>query len=192
MRGERSVVVERSTEQAHLVVGVRAPDRRDPDRWALAALDHVLGGGVSSRLFQEIRERRGLAYSVFSDRVSYEDTGSLVVYAGTTPRRIREVRELVDTELDRLVADGITVRELDLAQGHLRAEILLALEDSGARMSRIGRSLLLHNEVLTVDELLARIDAVTVDQVGAVAKRVLDAPRTTAVLGPFGEGDFGG
>jgi predicted Zn-dependent peptidase len=191
-RGERSVVVERSTEQAHLVVGVRAPDRRDPDRWALAALDHVLGGGVSSRLFQEIRERRGLAYSVFSDRVSYEDTGSLVVYAGTTPRRIREVRELVDAELDRLVANGITVRELDLAQGHLRAEILLALEDSGARMSRIGRSLLLHNEVLTVDELLARIDAVTVDQVGAVAKRVLDAPRTTAVLGPFGEGDFGG
>jgi predicted Zn-dependent peptidase len=190
--GEGSVVVPRATEQAHLVVGARAPDRHDPDRWALAALDHVLGGGVSSRLFQEIRERRGLAYSVYSDRVAYEDTGSLAVYVGTTPSRVGNVLELINVELDRLVADGITGRELDLAQGHLRAETLLALEDSAARMSRIGRSLLLHHEVLTVDELLARIDAVTVDEVGAAARRVLGAPRTAVVLGPFGEGDFTG
>ena len=188
--GERSVVVPRATEQAHLVVGARAPDRHDPDRWALAALDHALGGGVSSRLFQEIRERRGLAYSVYSDRVAYEDTGSLAVYVGTTPSRVRDVLDLVEVELDRLVKDGITGRELELAKGHLRAETLLALEDSAARMSRIGRSLLLHHEVLTVDELLARIDAVTVDQVGAAARRVLGAPRTVVVLGPFEETDF--
>jgi predicted Zn-dependent peptidase len=189
---EPSVVVPRSTEQAHLVVGARAPDRHDPDRWALAALDHALGGGASSRLFQEIRERRGLAYSVYSDRVSYEDTGSLAVYVGTTPSRARDVLELVNGELDRLVADGITAHELDLARGHLRAETLLALEDSAARMSRIGRSLLLHHEVLTVDELLARIDAVTVDQVAAAARRVLGAPRTVVVLGPFGAADLAG
>ncbi len=188
---EPSVVVSRSTEQAHLVVGVRGPDRHDQDRWPLAALDHVLGGGVSSRLFQEIRERRGLAYSVYSDRVAYEDTGLLAVYVGTTPSRVRDVLELVNVELDRLVADGITAHELDLARGHLRAETLLALEDSAARMSRIGRSLLLHHEVLTVDELLARIDAVTIDQVAAAARRVLGAPRTVVVLGPFGDGDLG-
>jgi predicted Zn-dependent peptidase len=141
-------------------------------------------------LFQEIRERRGLAYSVFSDRVAYEDTGSLAVYVGTTPSRVSEVLELVNEELDRLVADGITAHELDLARGHLRAETLLALEDSAARMSRIGRSLLLHHEVLTVDDLLARIDAVTVDQVAAAARRVLGSPRTVVVLGPLEEADL--
>jgi predicted Zn-dependent peptidase len=188
--GMRSVVVPRATEQAHLVVGVRAPDRHDPERWALAALDHALGGGVSSRLFQEIRERRGLAYSVFSDRIAFEDAGSLAVYVGTAPSRVDDVLELVNVELDRLVADGLSAHELDVAKGHLRAEILLALEDSAARMSRIGRSLLLHHEVLTVDELLTRIDAVTVDQVGDAARRVLGSPRTVVVLGPFGETDF--
>jgi predicted Zn-dependent peptidase len=189
-RYEPSVVVPRSTEQAHLVVGVRAPDRHDPDRWPLAILDHALGGGASSRLFQEIRERRGLAYSVYSDRVAYEDTGSLAVYVGTTPSRVRDVLELVTMELDRLTKDGITAHELDVARGHLRAETLLALEDSAARMSRIGRSLLLHHEVLTVDELLARIDAVTVEHVGAAARRVLGGPRTVVVLGPYQEADL--
>jgi predicted Zn-dependent peptidase len=188
--GTRSVVVPRSTEQAHMVVGMRAPDRHDPERWALAALDHALGGGVSSRLFQEIRERRGLAYSVYSDRIAFQDAGSLAVYVGTAPGRVDDVLELVNVELDQLVADGLSAHELDLAKGHLRAEILLALEDSAARMSRIGRSLLLHHEVLTVDELLARIDAVTVEQVGDAARRVLGAPRTVVVLGPFGETDF--
>jgi predicted Zn-dependent peptidase len=188
--GTPSVVVPRATEQAHLVVGVRAPDRHDPQRWALATLDHALGGGVSSRLFQEIRERRGLAYSVYSDRIAFEDAGSLAVYVGTAPSRIDDVLELVNVELDRLVADGLSAHELDVAKGHLRAEILLALEDSAARMSRIGRSLLLHHEVLTVDELLTRIDAVTVEQVGDAAQRVLGSPRTVVVLGPFGETDF--
>jgi predicted Zn-dependent peptidase len=188
--GTPSVIVPRATEQAHLVVGVRAPDRHDPQRWALATLDHALGGGVSSRLFQEIRERRGLAYSVYSDRIAFADAGSLAVYVGTAPSRVDDVLELVNIELDRLVADGLSAHELDVAKGHLRAEILLALEDSAARMSRIGRSLLLHHEVLTVDELLARIDAVTVEQVGDAARRVLGSPRTVVVLGPFGETDF--
>jgi predicted Zn-dependent peptidase len=93
-------------------------------------------------------------------------------------------------ELDRLTKDGITAHELDVARGHLRAETLLALEDSAARMSRIGRSLLLHHEVLTVDELLARIDAVTVEHVGAAARRVLGGPRTVVVLGPYQEADL--
>jgi predicted Zn-dependent peptidase len=114
----------------------------------------------------------------------------MAVYAGTTPRRVKEVLELVNDELDKLIADGTTAHELELAKGHLRAETLLVLEDSAARMSRIGRSLLLHQEVLTVDELLGRIDAVSVDQVDAAARRVLDGRRTVAVLGPFEPEDF--
>ena len=110
----------RPTEQAHLVVGVPAPDRDDDDRYALSILDHVLGGGMSSRLFQEIREQRGLAYSVYSYRSAYQDTGALAVYAGTAPGRVREVLDLIDAELDRLLADGVTDRELDMAKGHLQ------------------------------------------------------------------------
>ena len=109
---ERRAALERPLEQAHLVVGTRALRRDDPDRWALAVLDQVLGGGMSSRLFQEIRERRGLAYSVFSYRSAFEETGSLAVYCGTAPEHADEVLGLIGAELDHLVADGITDREL--------------------------------------------------------------------------------
>ncbi len=183
-------VTRRPTEQAHVVLGLLAPDRHDEGRWALAILNHALGGGLSSRLFQEIRERRGLAYSVYSDRTAYDDTGSLSVYVGTAPDRAREVVDLVTQELDRL-AEGISPAELELAAGHLRAELLLSLEDSGSRMARIGRSLLLHGEVLTVDEVLARIGSVTREDVRGMAARILEGDRTLAVVGPFDAEDFG-
>ncbi len=183
-------VIHRPTEQAHLVVGMRGPARRDQSRWALDILNHVLGGGLSSRLFQEIREQRGLAYAVYSERVAYEDSGVLSIYAGTAPSRAGEVLALIRDELDRLVAEGITEAELEVARGYLRAQSLLSLEDSGARMSRIGRSQLLHGEVLELEELLARIEAVTLDQVHEAARRVLGGPRSLAVVGPFREDDF--
>ncbi len=186
----RLSVTRRPTEQAHLVLGGRAPSRHDPSRWALAALNHVLGGGLSSRLFQEIRERRGLAYSVFSERIAFDDTGALSIYVGTSPQRVREVLDLVETELDGLADKGLTESELGVAIGHLRAETLLSLEDSGARMGRTGRSLLLHGEVLSIDELLAKIDSVTLENVHAVARRVLAEPRTLAVVGPFEPDDL--
>ena len=185
-------MVRRSTEQAHLVLACRSVDRSDPRRYALAVLNHVLGGGLSSRLFQEIRERRGLAYSVWSERVAYHDAGTVSVGMGTAPEHVAEVLDIVSAELALLGADGITERELTIAKGNLRAETLLACEDSGARMSRIGAGLLLHGEILTVDEVLARVEALTLEEIHEAADRLVAAPRTLSVVGPFDESDFDG
>jgi predicted Zn-dependent peptidase len=187
---EPLLVTRRSTEQAHLVLASRSVDRFDPGRYALAVLNHVLGGGLSSRLFQEIRERRGLAYSVWSERVAYGDAGSVSVGMGTAPEHVPEVLDIVSSELELLGEKGITERELAIAKGNLRAETLLACEDSGARMSRIGAGLLLHGEVLSVDVVLDRVAALTLEDVEAAAAELVAAPRTLSVVGPFEEADF--
>ncbi|HET9691378.1 MAG TPA: pitrilysin family protein [Acidimicrobiales bacterium] len=184
---ERELVLERPTEQAQVVVGVRALTRDAPERHALTVLDHVVGGGMSSRLFQAIREERGLAYSVYSYRLSHQHAGGFAVYAGTSPASAEEVTDLVHAELDRVAADGITAAELRLARSHLKGSLALGLEDSGARMSRIAYAQLVHGEVPDVDELDARIDAVTLDEVNALAARILGADRdarTTVLVGP--------
>jgi predicted Zn-dependent peptidase len=183
-------VVRRTTEQAHLVYGARSVSRFDEQRWAFAVLNHVLGGGFSSRLFQKVREQRGLAYSVWSERAAYADAGSLAVVAGTAPEHVDEVLRIVNGELELLANNGITDRELAIAKGYLRAEMLLSGEDSAARMSRIGASLLLHDEVLSVDEVLAKIDAVDRPQVQAVAAQLASSPRALCAVGPFDESDF--
>ncbi len=185
-------VTTRPTEQVHLAVGTRAPGRHAEERWALAILDHVLGGGLSSRLFQEVRERRGLAYSIWSDRVHYEEVGALSVGVGTAPEHAHEVLRLVNEQIDDLGEHGVTDRELAVAKGHLRAETLLSLEDSGARMSRIGASQLLHGEVLAVQDLLAKVEAVTPADVAGVARKVAEEPRVLSVVGPFTADDFDG
>ena len=176
-------VVRRPTEQAHLVYGARSVSRFDERRWPLAVLNHVLGGGLSSRLFQKVREERGLAYSVWSERAAYADAGSLAVVVGTAPEHVAEVLQIIEAELDLLAQSGVTGRELAVAKGNLRAEMLLSGEDSGARMSRIGASLLLHGEVLSVDEVLERIEAVTREQVLEVAGQLAAAPRTVSAVG---------
>ncbi len=183
-------VTRRSTEQAHVVLAARSVGRNDPSRYALAVLNHVLGGGLSSRLFQKVREQRGLAYSVWSERAAYEDTGSLAVVVGTAPEHVDEVLQIVNAEFDLLGAEGVTDRELAIAKGNLRAEILLSSEDSGARMSRIGASLLLHGEVLAVDEVLARIDRIERADVLEVAAALVESPRTLSAVGPFDGRDF--
>ncbi len=183
-------VVRRSTEQAHLVYGMRSVSRFDERRWALAVLNHVLGGGLSSRLFQKVREQRGLAYSVWSERAAYEDSGSLAVVVGTAPEHVDEVLHIVQAELELLAADGVTDRELAVAKGNLRAEMLLSGEDSGARMSRLGASMLLHAEVLSVDEVLAHIDRVERPDVVEVARELVRSARTLSAVGPFDGRDF--
>ena len=183
-------VVRRSTEQAHLIYGTRSVSRFDERRWTLAVLNHVLGGGLSSRLFQKVREQRGLAYSVWSERSAYQDSGSLAVVVGTAPEHVDEVLRIVSAEFELLAADGVTERELTVAKGNLRAEMLLSGEDSGARMSRLGASMLLHGEVLPVDEVLARIDGIDRADVLEVAAELARSPRTLAAVGPFGERDF--
>jgi len=181
-----SRIVRRSTEQAHLVVGVPALDAHDPDRFALAALNHVLGGGFSSRLVQTIREERGLAYWVYSYRTAFTDAGAMAAYVGTAPDRASEVIKLVHAEVDRLIDSGVTEAEVDRARVHLLGSTALGLEDSAARMGRIGRSLLVHDDVWTNAEVEARMAAVTHADVDRVIERVLaGASRTVAAIGPF-------
>ncbi len=184
------VVTTRSTEQAHLVVGMRAIARDDDDRFALAVLNQLLGGGMSSRLFQEVREKRGLAYSVYSYRTAYLETGLLAVYAGTSPARAHTVLDVVAEELDRLLQDGVSERELAVARGHVKGSMVLSLEDSSSRMSRIGRSQLVHGSVMTMAEVVERTESVTAADVRRVIERVVGGPRTLAVVGPFHEDDF--
>lgn len=177
----------RETDQAHVVIGVPAPSRHDHDRYAVSLVDVVLGGGMSSRLFQEVRERRGLAYTVYSSFAPYDDAGELSVYFGTAPSRVGEALQVVRGELGKLRDHGITPEELDRAKRHLRATTLLNLEDTATRMSRIGRSLLLHGDVLTVDEVAARVEAVTLDDVARVAAGLLSQDLTIVGVGPLSE-----
>ncbi len=185
-------IVERDTEQAHLVVGMRSPAHHDPDRYAATLLNHVLGGGMSSRLFQEIREDRGLAYSVYSFRSAFDDAGLFGVYAGTTVERAKETLGLIHDELDRVVRDGtITDAELRAAQGHLTGSLLMSLETSASRMRRLGHGELVEGEIPPLEELARRVDAVTLDDVARVVDRVVrDQPRVLAVVGPFKADDF--
>ena len=185
-------VLARPTEQAHVVLGMRGLARGDDDRYALSVLNQALGGGMASRLFQEVRERRGLAYSVYSYRTSYVDTGAFAVYLGTAPGRLDEALGVVDAELERLVGEGgISADELEAAKGHLKGSIALSLESSASRMHRIGSNELTLGEVPTLDEVVARVDAVGPADVARVIERVLGrADRTLAVVGPFEESDF--
>jgi predicted Zn-dependent peptidase len=182
--GEVSVV-NRRTEQANLVLGVPGIVRTDPRRYALGVLNSALGGGMSSRLFQEIREKRGLAYSVFSFATQYSDAGVMGVYAGCLPGKVDAVLDLCRTELSGIVAGGITADELRRGKGQLRGSLVLGQEDTGARMSRIAKAELLYDELPRVDEVLRRIDAVTHEDVQSLASDLLAATPTLAVIGPF-------
>ena len=188
-RGGRMVQT-RATEQAHLVLGVRTPGALDEDRMVLEVVNQALGGGISSRLFQEVRERRGLAYSVYSYRCAFSDAGALAFYAGTAPKKAAEVVEIFHAELDRLGAVGLSERELAVAKGQVRGSTVLGLEDSGARMNRLGRAQMLHGQVCPLDDLLVRIDAVSAEDVARVAGRIGAEPRTLAAIGPFTDNDL--
>jgi predicted Zn-dependent peptidase len=185
-------VLERPTEQANLVLGCTGLARHDERRFALEVLNVALGGGMSSRLFQEIRERRGLAYSVYSFASAFAETGMFGVSVGCAPRRAREVVDLCRSEIALAVTGGITAEELERGKGQLRGGLLLGLEDTGSRMSRLGKAELVHGEILGVDEVLARIDAVTLDDVRAVAAEVLTRPLVLGAVGPLGGIDLSG
>jgi predicted Zn-dependent peptidase len=189
--GQPLVVLNRDSEQSHVVTGLRAFAALDPDRYALTVLNQVLGGGMSSRLFQEIRETRGLAYSVFSYHASFDDDGMLAVYAGTAPEHVPETLEVIDGELERLVAKGLTDSEISSAKGHLVGSLAMSLETSSSRMRRLGRSELVEGEIPTLEQLTARVDAVTADDIDRVIERVFaGASRTLAVVGPHSSSEF--
>ncbi|CAN5150102.1 pitrilysin family protein [soil metagenome] len=182
--------LERDTEQAHVVLGGFGLDRFDERRYALGVLNNGLGGGMSSRLFQEVREKRGLAYSVYSYASQYAGSGTFGVYAGCQPKRVPEVLRIVRDELGKVAAHGLTEEEVRRGQGQLKGGLVLGLEDTGSRMTRIGKSELAYGDYLSVPDLLARVEAVTTEDVRAVAADLLEQPMCLSVVGPFDDDDF--
>jgi len=145
---------------------------------------------MGSRLFQEIREKRGLAYSVYSYGSQYAEAGLFGVYAGCAPGKVEEVLDLTRAELARVAADGITAEELARGKGMVKGSYVLGLEDTGSRMSRLAKSEMLYGDLMPVDELLARVDRVTLDEVNGVAADLLATPMSLAVVGPFDDSAF--
>jgi predicted Zn-dependent peptidase len=188
----KRLIRRKKTEQANICLGTNGLARTDPDRFAFLIVNTALGGGMSSRLFQEVREKRGLAYSVYSSHSQYTEAGVFSAYAGTTPGRAGDVIELLRRELADVAGGGLTPEEFDRAKGHVKGSLVLSLEDPGSRMSRIGKSEIAHGEILTVDQSLRRIEAVTYDDAMRVASRVLSQPLTLTVLGPFSAKDLEG
>jgi predicted Zn-dependent peptidase len=182
-------LVSRPIEQANLVLGCEALARTDDRRFALAVLNAALGGGMSSRLFQEVREKRGLAYSVYSFSSQHADTGMWGIYAGCLPSKADEVLAICAAEVAKVVDGGLTEAELERGKGQVRGGIVLGLEDPSSRMTRLGKSELVYPGLEPVDDVLAAIDAVTQDDVRAIAAEVLTRPKALAVVGPFDDPD---
>jgi predicted Zn-dependent peptidase len=182
-------LLSRPVEQANFVLGCAGLARTDPRRFALGVLNAAIGGGMSSRLFQEVREKRGLAYSVYSFSSQHADTGQWGVYAGCLPAKTEEVLAICRDEIGKVIEAGLTGEELDRGKGQLRGSIVLGLEDPSSRMSRLGKSELVYPRLEPVEEILAEIDAVTHDQVREVASQVLAQQMALAVVGPFDDDD---
>ena len=182
-------LVSRAIEQANLVFGCTGMSRTDQRRFALGVLNAALGGGMSSRLFQEIRENRGLAYSVYSFSSQNYDTGLWGVYAGCLPAKADEVLSICQEEIAKVISGGLSDAELERGKGQLRGSIVLGLEDPSSRMSRLGKSELVYPRLEPVDEILASIEAVTHDDIREVAAAILAQPKALAVVGPFDDAD---
>jgi predicted Zn-dependent peptidase len=178
-------LVSRSIEQANLILGCDGLSRTDERRFALGVLNAALGGGMSSRLFQEIREKRGLAYSVYSFSSQHADAGMWGVYVGCLPSKADEVLAICRDEIAKMVSGGLDDAELERGKGQLRGSIVLGLEDPSSRMSRLGKAELAYPELEPVDEIIASISAVTHDDVRRVAAEVLAQPKVLAVVGPY-------
>ena len=180
-------VSSRPTEQAHLMLGAPGIRRGDDRRFALSVLSTAMGGGMSSRLFQEVREKRGLAYSVYSYAQSFADTGIVGLYAGCLPSKADTVLDVCMTELDAVARDGLSAEELQRAKGQVKGSMVLGQEDPASRMTRIARAEL-HDEPLeSIDRLLDRVEAVDAAAVHDVARELLTQPFTLAAIGPFDE-----
>jgi predicted Zn-dependent peptidase len=174
----------RHFEQVNIVLGVQGLTRSDPRRFALGVLNAALGGGTSSRLFQEVREKRGLAYSVFSFASQHVDAGLVGVSVGCLPNKLEQVLDVVRAELAKIAQDGIDAEELARGKGQLKGGLVLGLEDSASRMTRLGKSELVDDELLSIDEVLSRVDGVTLDDVRTLAAELFNQAEILAVVGP--------
>ena len=182
-------IVKKDTEQAHIVWGVPGLDRHDEKRYIIAVLSAAVGGGMSSRLFQEIREKRGLVYTVYSFAHHYTGTGIFGVYAGTTKEKVNEVVEIIKKELADVAANGITEEELERGKGALRGGLVLGLEETNARMTRFAKGELLYGEYMSLDDTLSKIDAVSVEDIKALAAQLFTQKALLCVVGSFNDQD---
>jgi predicted Zn-dependent peptidase len=182
-------LLSRPVEQANLVLGCAGLARNDQRRFALGVLNAALGGGMSSRLFQEVREKRGLAYSVYSFSSQHAECGQWGVYAGCLPAKADDVLAICQDEIAKVISGGLTDEELARGKGQLRGSIVLGLEDPSSRMSRLGKSELVYPALEPVDDILTAIERVSHDDVRAVAAEVLGQPKALAVVGPFDDAE---
>ena len=164
----------KETEQYHVSLGSLGIPAKSKDRYAMAALNNVLGGGMSSRLFQEVREKRGLAYAVYSYHQGYSDTGAIKTYVGSTTGNVGEAVKVIAEQLHKVQEEAVSEEELDRTNQQLKSSTLLALESTAARMNRIGRSVITGTELLTPEEIAARIEAVTADDIQRLARKHLN------------------
>ena len=184
-RGASVRINSRATEQAHLVLGAPGLVRGDDRRYALAVLSTALGGGMSSRLFQEVREKRGLAYSVYAYAQSFADAGVFGLYAGCLPSKADTVLDVCLSELETVARDGLSTEELQRAKGQVKGSMVLGQEDTGARMTRIAKAELHGEPIEGIDTLLRRVDGVDASAVHDIAREVLTRSYTLAAIGPF-------
>jgi predicted Zn-dependent peptidase len=186
----------KETEQYHICFGGPGISRSDERRFALSVLDAIFGGATSSRLFREVREKRGLAYSVGSYSEQYVDGGMVAMYVGTRAENVREACEIIGRELQALRDHGVTTEELARAKEHIKGRLVLGLEATGARMSRLARAILFGIPLLSLDQMLERTERVSADDVAELAAELYDPERlSTACIGPdearFREGAAG-
>ena len=175
----------KKSEQAHMFYGMEAVARADERRFAMGVLSAALGGGMSSRLFQEIREKRGLAYSVYSYAQQFAGSGLIGFYAGCNPAKAVEVVEIIRSVLSDVAENGMTHEEIDRAKGAVRGSLVLSQEDTGSRMSRIGKNEIVYGQVMDFDDILTSIDRVSAQDIGEIASEFLVKTPTLALVGPF-------
>jgi predicted Zn-dependent peptidase len=189
-RGTKLNVIHRPISQVNIMVGSEGLYVDDPRRYAMGVLNTVLGGGMSSRLFQEIREKRGLAYSVYSFNQGYSDAATFGLYAGCSPAKAKEVTELMIAELDKVAQSGITSEELALARGNISGSLALKFETNQARMSRLASAEIVAGEFMDLDETIERFEAVELSQVQALAQDLMKLPRSIVAVGDVTETMF--
>ena len=175
----------RKTEQAHMLYGMEGVPRADDRRFAMGVLSAALGGGMSSRLFQEIREKRGLAYSVYAYSQQFAGTGTIGFYAGCNPSKAVEVVEIIREVLSDVADHGMSHEEIERAKGAVRGSLVLSQEDSGSRMSRIGKNEIVYGQVMDFDDILKAISRVSAEDIRQIAGEYLTKTPTLALVGPF-------
>ncbi|QAY65642.1 M16 family metallopeptidase [Paenibacillus protaetiae] len=177
------IFFKKKSEQNHLCLSFTGCSNNDPNLYAMILLNNALGGGMSSRLFQEIREKRGLAYSVYSYHTSYADTGLFTIYAGTAPKQTQEVLDLTMEQLEELAVKGLTEEEIHRGKEQLKGSLILSLESTSSRMNRLGKNELMLGQHYTMDDLLQRVDAVTMADVQQMVEKMLRVPFSVAMVG---------